>query len=400
MRSFPGAVRKRLAGLRDRVKGRIDRLREERIVQRCEADLRTMPARTLAVLLPFPGHLKFVADTLAEVRAKGVTLHCFTDEAFILELRRSLGTDHVYPYRLCPRLRYRVILTPATHIPFKKYKNPGSVVVHLPHSMVSLHTIFPADTFLGFDHVLCCGPHHVREITAIFKHSGQRGQAWETGYEVIDRLGREVGGRSGHRRPCILIAPTWGPSSLLYRFGRDLVDRLTPHYDVILRPHKWKMEEIAGMLDDLRRDHTGNQGFAIDLDADPKPSMEAADLMISDHSGAAFEFALGCLRPVVFIDGPRKNAHINWREVLDEEGIEVIGRTRIGTVVKDLDEAENTIRSLLADPGSAEQKGRKAREEILFNYGRCAPVAAERLLEILGTPPANATHGGGTARYI
>lgn len=385
-------AKRRLAALRERVRGRMDRIREDRIVARCQADLRKAPSRTMAVFLPFPGHLKFVADTLAEVTARGVNVHCFTDAAFIPELQRALGSRHVYPYRSCKRIPYRVILTPATHIPADRYKHPQSQVAHLPHSMVSLHTIFTAGTFLGFDHVFCSGPHHQREIEAIFKHNGQQGRAVATGYEVIDRLGRQVTRRTHAGKPCVMIAPTWGPSSLLYRFGRELVDRLTPHYDVILRPHKWHMEEIADMLDGLRRDHAGNGGFTFDLAADPKPSMEAADLMISDHSGAAFEFALGCLRPVLFIDGPRKNAHINWREVLDEEGIEVSARDRIGAIVKDLDEAENAIRAMLADPAEWERRGLAARGTILFNYGRCAPVAADRLQEILDGRPIAPVH--------
>lgn len=388
VRARLGSVRARLASMRARIRGKLSHLRDERIIARCDAAVRRSPSRTMAVFLPSDGHLKFVADTLAELKAREVQTHCFTEPAVIPALQQAMGSTDVYPYRLCSRIPYRAILTPATHIPAAKYKHTLSQVAHLPHSMVSLHTIFPAATFLGFDHVFCCGPHHLKEIHAIFKHNGQNARAVGTGYEVIDRLGREVVRKPREGRPCVMIAPSWGETSLLYRFGRALVDRLILHYDVILRPHKWHIEEIADVIDGLQRDYKDHKGFTYDLAIDPRPSMDAADVMISDFSGAAFEFALGCLRPVIFIDGPRKNAYINWQEVLNEEGIEVSARDRIGAIVNDLDGAEAAIRAMLAAPREWEKRLTSAREELLFNYGRCASVAADRLMEILDERPA------------
>ncbi len=351
----------------------------------CSREQRRRPARCIAALVPRSGHIKFVQATIAELERQGVLVHYFTEPDQVGHFKEVTRSDRVYPWVHCRQVPYRIILTPATHIPYERYKHPSSQIVHVPHSMVSLHTIFTPETFLGFDHVFCCGPHHMREIQAIFRHNGRGGRAVGTGYEVIDRLARLAPvTRQGGERRCILVAPTWGKSSLLYRFGRELVDRLIRDHDVILRPHQWRMEEVAHVIDALRRDYAGHPGFRYDDTVDAKPSMDAADLMITDYSGVAFEFALGYLRPVVFMDGPRKNDHLEWRRILDVEGVEVRCRTTIGTIVQDIDRMQAAISDALKDGDRWSARLTKAREELLFNFGDCAGHAANEILRILG----------------
>ena len=54
--------------------------------------------------------------------------------------------------------------------------------------------------------------------------------------------------------------------------------------------------------------------------------------MISDWSGAAFDFALGLARPVLFIDVPRKVNNPNYQSVAIEP-IEVFARAQMGSVL-------------------------------------------------------------------
>ncbi|MFZ1689148.1 MAG: CDP-glycerol glycerophosphotransferase family protein [Flavobacteriales bacterium] len=338
----------------------------------------------MAVFAPRKAQRKFIEGTIAHLERQGVKVHWFTGPEFIGDYKAALSSRRVYPYHLCAHIPYRAILTPATHIPTNKYKHPQAQVIHVPHSMVSLHTIFTSATFIGFDHVFCCGPHHVKEIEAIFRQNGRAGRIARTGYEVIDRLAQLAPKeKNAGIRPCVLIAPTWGESSLLYRFGRELVDRLIKHYDVILRPHPWRIEQLSDLLSALKSDYASNPRFRYDDAVDSKGSMDTADLMISDYSGAAFEFALAYLRPVIFIDGPRKNAHLQFREILDEEGVEVRCRNVIGVVVQDLNELENAIPVSLDARGFWSDKLRKARSELLFNFGHCAEHATAEIIKVL-----------------
>jgi len=362
------------------------RLRSAITLARCRADLLLAPHGAVAFFLPLKGHYKFVQGTIATLRSQGIKVHCFTAEEHLADYRSVLAMTKVFPERFCVRIPYKVVVTPATHVRPVVYRHPRSQVVHLPHSMVSLHTIFPNETFLGHDHVFCCGPHHVREIEAIFRFNGQRGRPWGTGYEVIDRLGTQalpLSQRTG--KACVLIAPTWGENSLLYRHGRALIDRLIHEHDIILRPHPWRMDQIAELIAGIRSDYSSHPGFTFDNAVDAKPSMDRAHIMICDFSGTAFEFALGYRRPVLFVDGPRKNEHLAYRSILDEEGIEVRGRGRIGRIVNDLDELLAAIPPMLDSLPDWYEKLTERRSEFLFNYGRCAETAASAIRTILGS---------------
>src|SRR5207244_12904967 len=79
--------------------------------------------------------------------------------------------------------------------------------------------------------------------------------------------------------------------------------------------------------------------FSLELDVRSSQSLHDADVMISDWSGAALEFALGLERPVLFIDTPRK---VNNRDYarLQCEPLEVLIRPQVGVVVSPQDAGE------------------------------------------------------------
>lgn len=358
------------------------RSRYERL--RCRLEQWLLPGRCLAVFMPFPSHLNFVGDTLLALRARNIRVHCYTTPELVDVLRGDTHWHVVRPLAECRSIPYRVLLTAATHVHPDKYGHPSTQVAHMPHSLVSLHSIFTPSTFTGFDHVLCCGPHHEEEIRAIFRHNGQQGHIHRTGYEVVDRIARSMDSSMVRgARPCVLVAPTWGESGLLYRFGRALVDDLLRDHDVILRPHGWRIEQIAPVLKDLDRDHGASGHFRIDRDPDARASMAAADIMLSDFSGVAFEFALGCQRPVIFMDGPRKNAHLDWRSILDREGVEVFAREQIGMIVPDASAVRSAIAKALQDREEWAVRTRSARERLIFHFGHCAGTAADQVCSVL-----------------
>ena len=83
--------------------------------------------------------------------------------------------------------------------------------------------------------------------------------------------------------------------------------------------------------------------------------------MISDWSGAAFEYAFGLERPVIFIDLPR-----------------VAIRSKIGLVVS-TDRLENIpkqIEELCSNPDSYKRQIRKIRSESVYNVGSSGAAGA------------------------
>jgi hypothetical protein len=113
-------------------------------------------------------------------------------------------------------------------------------------------------------------------------------------------------------------------------------------------------------------------------------SLLASEIMISDWSGAALEYAFGLEKPVIFIDVPKKINNSEFDRI-DAIPLEVSIREEIGEVVSPeaLDEVPDAIDRLVRDPAGFSQQIQKAREAHLFNPGRAGIAGADALVKIL-----------------
>jgi hypothetical protein len=116
---------------------------------------------------------------------------------------------------------------------------------------------------------------------------------------ILTRLGLDPA------RPTVLFAPTWSQASSLVLHGRELVERLaaTP-YNVLLKLHDRSRElspgtDWVGTLQPLLHPERGRMAS----DADICPYLAAADVLITDHSSAGFEYLL-LDRPIVRLHAP------------------------------------------------------------------------------------------------
>jgi hypothetical protein len=340
--------------------------------------------KIVAVLVGGRGHLTYAKDTIAHLRQNGYLMHFFTLSDNIAACKEEAASNNVYDLKVCKKIPYPIILTPATHISSCAYKHDKSIVIHMPHSMVSFHTIFSANTFQSFDHILCCGPHHIREAEAIFKVLQRSVGIHAAGYEYIDRLSRMPRAtKSPNQRSKILVAPTWGEASLLAVHGREIVDCLVPKWDVILRPHPHMLQLLQPVINSLVSSYSNDSCFKLDLCPDATESLTCAEILISDASGIAFEFALAFLRPVIFVNGPRKNGHLPWRDILEEDGVEVRCRQEIGLIANSSADLPHAVEDALANLPFWSDKLVEARGRLLFNFGSCAVSAAELIDNIL-----------------
>ncbi|MEX1198753.1 MAG: CDP-glycerol glycerophosphotransferase family protein [Pseudohongiellaceae bacterium] len=286
--------------------------------------------------------------------------------------------------------RMLLMTLPDLHSYQLKRSPHGVYYVYLHHSMVSTHMIYRAAAFDHFDAVLCTGPHHVEEIRTREQQQGLPDkQLVEHGYGRLDGiLAQEARGpvvRSETESPQVLVAPTWGDNALLERHGVDAVrPLLEAGLRVVLRPHPRTCQRAAAVIDAIVDEVGAQEGFTLDMDTDGRDSLLGSDLMISDWSGAALEFALGLERPVLFVDVPRKVNNPDY-EALGIEPLEARIREQVGRVVApdDLAALGERCREVLAEPQRWRQCVVEARHQWVFHPGDSGRVAAEWLCRSL-----------------
>ena len=272
----------------------------------------------------------------------------------------------------------------------RRSKNPVHYV-YVFHSLVSTHMIYRARAFDHFDSILCVGPHHMEEIRATESAYGLKPKELvEAGYGLLDNIidsgsaeaqPEDVPPSQGKR---VLIAPSWGPDALLETCGQELVKELLgAGHRVIVRPHPMTVRQNPKLLEELGAMFGDDPDFALDLELSSQGTVSASDLLISDWSGAALEYAFGLERPVLYIDVPRKVNNPEYQRI-DCEPIEVKLRPEIGEVVAPdrLQEVPYWVEVLCRESSTWKQRIRESRSRWVYNVGSSGAVGARYLANL------------------
>ena len=184
-------------------------------------------------------------------------------------------------------------------------------------------------------------------------------------------------------RPIILIAPSWGKGNIIDSVGPELLKALlAKDYQLIVRPHPLltKHSRIFSELMETYRDEPRIVFEKITT----QESLFTADLMISDYSGVAYEFAFLRERPVLFIDVSPKIINSKWQS-LALEPLEWFLRERIGKVVPpdNIEIIVNETCALLAQAEAYREVIISERKRYLYNYEHCGQTAALELEKLL-----------------
>ena len=255
--------------------------------------------------------------------------------------------------------------------------------VYLFHSMFSTTMVYRFGAFDHFDTILCVGPHHINEIRASEKLYKLKPKTLiQSGYGRLDSIIEEVKKRpqavQAEGKKKVLLAPTWGDQALLETCAFELVEILLESgYQVIYRPHPMTVLKRKMLLIALQNKFTRYKNFRYETDVGSQESLHWSDILISDWSSTATEYALGLERPVISIDLPRKVNNPKYHKI-PFEPFEVSIRPKIGEVIPPdrLQEIPRHIEELCSNPESYKQQIRKIRSENIYNIGRSGAIAA------------------------
>ena len=261
--------------------------------------------------------------------------------------------------------------------------------VYVFHSMGSTHMVDHANSFDHYDTLFCAGPHQMKEIRRREELKQLPAKAlYDFGHprleQVMRMLGEMPAARGASEPPVVLVAPTWGDTSIFNHCGEPLLRvLLDAGYRVIMRPHYHSNRLTPEVINGLREAFADRTGFEYIDRMGETESLLRSDILISDWSAMALEYALGLEKPVLFIDVPRRIRNPDWRE-LDIEPMESAIRKRLGEVVSpnDLERVPEVVSRLLEQPGRYSETIAALRDEVVFRLGHSVPDGAERLAEI------------------
>jgi hypothetical protein len=269
--------------------------------------------------------------------------------------------------------------------------------VYVFHSLGSTHMVDHENSYDHYDSLLCAGPHHVEEIRRREQLKGLPSKhLFAYGYPRLERLVEAAARPRPSSAPVTaLLAPTWGEHSTLHVCGEALIAALLgAGIQVILRPH-YETTRLAPRLVAALVARFGSDPCFRHVDRMAESdSLLQSDVLISDWSAMAIEYALGFSKPVLFVDVPPRVRNPKYAE-LGLEPMETRIRRELGSILPlgRLAEAPQRVAALLRTAPEFRARTAALREQWTFNFGRSVEVGAREIARIADQRPGAGARG-------
>jgi hypothetical protein len=279
------------------------------------------------------------------------------------------------------------------NLQLKKSINPVHYI-YLFHSLGSTHMVDHANSYDAYNSLFCVGPHHVAELRKRESMQGmQPRNLFEYGHPRLEnllivaksfQLGATQEDSVTWTAPVVLIAPTWGEQSIFNTCGDELTGLLLDAgYHVIVRPHYQTIQMTPEVVDKIKVKYGDRDNFEYQDRMGESDTLFRSDILISDWSAMAIEYALGLEKPVLFVDLPRRIRNPDW-QALGIEPQEASFRELAGDIVspEQLAEAPEKIARLLENQQDFRQTMEKLRSQMVFNIGSSIELGAREIARL------------------
>lgn len=339
---------------------------------------------------------KPIADELEARKQKAVYLTCSEDDPALKAKYEYITAEFIgegnKAFSKLNLLNASVVLSTTPSLDVFQWKRSKNVdcYIHIPHMSndITLYRMFGLD---HYDAIIVSGEYQERQIRQLEEARNLPAKEIALcGIPYMDEMKKRFDKSDAvpaHERT-VLLAPSWGESGLLSRFGEQLIDKLiSTGYKVIIRPHPQSFSSEKEMIDRLMSKYNDDSKVTWNRDNDNFNVLMESDILISDFSGVIFDFSLVFDKPVIYTNAkfdinPYDASWIDeplWTfSILPELGIELTD--------ENVDDIKSLIDRCIED--SSFKEGRdKARKQTWVNIGegtkRCVDFVMKEYNEVV-----------------
>ena len=375
--------------------------RPKELVRREKADYKrflAFPDKQIVFYSEKNGFYKYFRDVIEAIqRRTDIIIHYISsdpeDEIFSLE-SDSFHTYYIEEKLMVLMMRMDADIVVMTTPDLQKYYIKRSMVrddveyVYIDHGMNSVNLMLRKGALDAFDTVFCSNDSVLQEIRAQEKVYGLKQKTLvKYGYAMIDQMIRTYSDQPPVKNepPVILIAPSWQEDNIMDICIDGILRNLLPlQLQVIVRPHPQYVRHYPEKLDALRKNYRDFTNFCLQEDFSSNQTVFNADILVTDWSGIAYEYAFTTLKPCLFINTPMKVMNPDYRDI-GLEPFDLVIRNQIGIALqpKETDQIADAIERLLHEPVFSKESIANLRDKSLYNVGCAASVGADYLIRRL-----------------
>lgn len=257
--------------------------------------------------------------------------------------------------------------------------------IYIPHGMDSLNMTMRKGSMNHFDTVFCTGKHQKEEIEKTEEvYSLPKKKLVEWGYSLLDSM-REDYQKSQKKNEgvrSILIAPSWQKDNIVDSCLEELLDNLAGHgYKITVRPHPQHVRHMPERMEELKQKYSVDRDIEIQTDFSSNSTVFEADMMITDWSGIAYEYAYTTCKPVLFINTPMKVMNPEYQKI-EIEPINIWMRDSIGATLNpdEMDKASVIVEKMFDDAAMYRSRIDNFVHEYVYNLGHSSEVGAQYIV--------------------
>ena len=258
--------------------------------------------------------------------------------------------------------------------------------VYLPHCMDSMNMTMRKGSIDHYDSVLCTGRLQKEEtLKTEIAYGLPKKELVEWGYSLLDdmKADYEKLPKIEHDKKSILIAPSWQKDNIVDNCLEELLDNLKGHgYKITVRPHPQHVRHMPEKMEGLKERYKSDGDIEIQTDFSSNSTVFEADMMITDWSGIAYEYAYTTFKPVLFIDTPMKVMNPEYKKI-NVEPMNIWMREEIGKILKldEIGKAADTVKKMLDNSEQYRQHIEQLVNENVYNIGHSAEVGGKYIIE-------------------
>ena len=303
----------------------------------------------------------------------------YVKREFIGEVNRAVARLNMMNAGIC------LSTTPGLDVyQWKRSKNT-KWYVHIGHGAIdySTYRMFGTDYY---DAVFLVAEYQREEIRELErKHNCSQKELPLAGLTYLDtmkeRLYSDKNCIEKDNRLTVLLAPSWGASSILCKYGKNMIESLIKTgFHIIIRPHPQSLTSDKEVMDLLLKEYPDNKDIEWNFDNDNYEVLKKSDIMISDFSGVIFDYVFIFDKPVIYADtsfdpGP----YDAWWTDRKLWVFETLPKVGVELQKEDLADLKSVIEKALSND-ELKKSRIMARESGWQNIGKCAQTVVNYMI--------------------
>jgi len=257
--------------------------------------------------------------------------------------------------------------------------------LYIFHALVSTHSNYRKGAFDSFNTIFCTGKQQISEIRKTEKYYDlPKKNIFKDGYRPLEYLINEskLYSKKSSDKLKILIAPTWGENNIFEHCINELLENLlNADNEIFLRPHPMTLRNNSDEIKKLKNRFSNYTNFNLQEDQKDRSILFESDVLITDWSGIGIEYGLGLLKPVIYIDLPKKNFNPDYKKI-NITPIEFKIRSEIGKILNsnNLESINEIILNYLSDYNKGDILN--IRDKYVFMKENGLNKAAKKIIKI------------------